>query len=420
MKESAVRRQLLPLALAVVLALTACSGSSSSAKPSQLTLYNDKGAWTPFFNQVGQLSQKDLGLGLKPVGYTDEPTYQATITASFRTNVKPDLFTWTTGGRLGEIVNAGAVADTSSLWQDGIKNGDLGAALQPYYTIGGKQYCVPLNISYWVMFYNKHVFDQYGLTPPTTWAGLVQLAAALKSHGVTPFYQTSVLFSFVWFEQLVAGTDPALYDDLSTGKASYTDPRVVAIMKQWKQLIDAGYMSDPGSKIDPAVQLKSGQVAMASFGTWFGTSMTQQQMKPGVDYGFFAIPNVNPGLSKTSMVFESGPLCVEKRAAHLDSSMQFLKWWLGTSAQTTWANSRGDVSANPKVKIPDAAVNTLNGDAGSGRYQLVNRYFEAAPPPVLNAALDAFGGFMVDTNSYPQALSTIQKAADDYWATHKK
>src|SRR5258708_35409101 len=116
------------------------------------------------------------------------------------------------------------------------------------------------------------------------------------------------------------------------------------------------------------------------------------------------------------MVFESGPLCVEKRAAHLDSSMQFLQWWLGTSAQTTWANSRGDVSANPKVRIPDPAVNTLNADAGSGHYQLVNRYFEAAPPPVLSAALDAVGGFTVDTSPYPPALSPIQKAARDYWA----
>ncbi|MFL6073992.1 MAG: hypothetical protein ACJ73S_11415, partial [Mycobacteriales bacterium] len=59
-------------------------------------------------------------------------------------------------------------------------------------------------------------------------------------------------------------------------------------------------------------------------------------------------------------------------------------------------------------------------EAGGGsKYRLMNRYFEAAPPPVLTAALDALGAFMVNPGTYQKQLETIQKAAEDYWSQQK-
>ncbi|GAA3147335.1 ABC transporter substrate-binding protein [Nonomuraea roseoviolacea] len=401
--------------------LAACGGTGGGTpqKKTELTLYNDKGAWTKYFDEMGALSKQKIGLGMKPTGYTDSAQYQAFIKASFRTNVKPDLFTWQTGGMLEEIVKQKQVADTTAVWHEAIKAGDLSQDLAPYYTIGGKQYCVPMNVAYWGMFYNKKLFDQHGLKPPTTWDELVKAAATLKKAGVTPFYHTSVLFSFVWFEQLMAGSDPDLYDRLSTGKAKYTDPGVVQVMEKWKELIDAGYFVNPGDKTDPGDVMKNGKAAMISFGTWFNTSMTQRDMKAGTDYGFFVIPNVNPALPKTSVIFESGPLCSLAKAADPDASTKYLKWWTSAEAQEKWATSRGDVSANPKVQIKDEALGQITKDAGSGKYRLVNRYFEATPPPVLTAALDGFGKFVTEPGTYKEVLATIQKEADEYWSTHQ-
>ncbi|MEZ7126383.1 ABC transporter substrate-binding protein [Nonomuraea sp. AD125B] len=404
---------------ALVLAACGGNGATTQEKKTELTLYNDKGAWTKFFDEMGALSKQRIGLGMKPTGYTDSAQYQAFIKASFRTNVKPDLFTWQTGGMLEEIVKQKQVADTTAVWQEAIKAGDLSQDLAPYYTIGGKQYCVPMNVAYWGMFYNKKVFDQHGLTPPQTWDELIKVADTLKQNGVKAFYHTSVLFSFVWFEQLMAGTDPDLYDRLSTGQAKYTDPGVVQVMERWKSMIDAGYFINPGDKTDPGDVLKNGKAAMVSFGTWFNTSMTQRDMKAGTDYGFFVIPNVNAALPKTSMIFESGPLCSLTKAADPEASMKYLKWWTSAEAQEKWATSRGDVSANPKVAIQDEALGAVTKDAGSGKYRLVNRYFEATPPPVLTAALDGFGKFVTEPGSYKEVLETIQKAADEYWSTHQ-
>lgn len=408
-------RVVVALAATLMLALTAC-GSSGGEKKTTLKLYNDKGAWKPFFTEMGKQSKSKIGLDVNPVGYTDEPTYESFIKASFRTSNKPDLFTWHVGPQLNEIVKAGQVADTSDIWKKGVADGDLTKQIEKYYTVDGKQYCVPLNVSYWVMYYNKKVFADAGVQPPASWADLMATAGKLKAKGVTPFYQTSILFSFVWFQQLLIGSDPELYNKLATGKAKYTDPGVVAVMKQWKDMIDKGYMSDPGDKTEPAALLKSGKAAMIPDGTWFNTSLTQAGLKSGTDYGTFVIPNVNPSLKDTSMAFESGPLCSLKKAPDPDANKKFSQWWVGKDAQTTWSTSRGDVSANPRVSIPDTSLAQLSQQAGSGKYKLYNRYFEATPPPIMTAALDAFGAFEVKPDSYQQQLSNIQKAADDYWS----
>ncbi|HEX6522538.1 MAG TPA: extracellular solute-binding protein [Streptosporangiaceae bacterium] len=410
-------------AVMLVPAIAGCasaSGSGSAPHKTQLKLYNDKGAWTPFFQQMGSLSKQQIGIGMTPVGYTDENTYQAFIDASFRTDVKPDLFTWTTGGRLQQIVSLGQVANTSALWKQAIAAGNLSPSLEPYYTVNGQQYCVPLNVSYWGMFYNKHVFGKYGLTPPTTWAQFLNVAQTLKSHGVTPFYETSTLFTFVWFEQLLAGSDPALYNDLSTGKASYTSPGVVSVMKQWQSFINDGYMSSPGVTTDPSVMLQQGQVAMVPDGSWFNTSMTQLKLKAGTDYGFFIIPNVNPSLAKTSVIFESGPLCSLNNAPDPAASTQYMTWWLKQGPQQQWSTSRGDLSANPKVTLSgDADLSAVTSAVRTDKYNLLLRYFEAAPAPVLATALDAFAAFMVHPSTYMSVLQQIQTSAQTYWSTHK-
>jgi multiple sugar transport system substrate-binding protein len=422
------RRSLLGAALAAALLVSAaCSSSGGSANHGALSpksktggetlkLYNDKGAWSDYFKQVGALAKQQIGSNLDPVGYTDENTYQAFIKASLRTKVKPDLFTWATGGQLKSLVDQGAVADTSKVWQDAIDKGYLTRQLEPYYTINGKQYCVPLNVAYWGMFYNKHVFAKYNLTEPKTWADFENVLKTLKSNGVTPMYQTSTLFSFVWFEQLLAGSSPDTYDALATGKAKYTDQPVVDAMKKWREEEKAGYFTDPSIKTQPDALLKSGDAAMVPFGTWFNTSMTTQGMKAGVDYGYFTIPNVDSSLPKTSVVFETGPLCSLAHAPHLEDSLRALSWWLTPDAQSKWAGARNDVSANPKAPITDPTLKTVAQAAGTGQYRLINRYFEAAPPPVLTAALDAFSAFMVHPDSYMDQLKTIQKAADEYWA----
>ena len=156
-----------------------------------------------------------------------------------------------------------------------------------------------MNIAYWVMYYNKNIFDEQGIEEPTTWEELDAAAAKLKDAGITPYYQTSILFTFQWFQQLVAGTDPELYKGLSTGDVKYTDPEIVEIMNIWLDEQEKGWFSDAGSTTDPAVGLKQGDFAMMNFGSFFNGSLDGAGMVSGEDYDMFVIPAVNADLGTT-------------------------------------------------------------------------------------------------------------------------
>ena len=190
--------------------LVSCSGGGAGASDDEvegtLDFYTNKGAWEPDFESLNAVSEEDIGIDLEIASYSDQPQYEAFIRQSFRTDESPGLFTWATGPQLAELVDEGLIAETTDIWNEAIEEGWVSEDLKQYYTFDDKQYCVPLNIAYWVMYYNIPIFEENGIEVPTTWDELMDAAGTLSENGVTPFYTTSTLFTFVWFETLVAGT----------------------------------------------------------------------------------------------------------------------------------------------------------------------------------------------------------------------
>lgn len=419
------RRTVIGSALAVVAAsallLSGCSASSgdSEATTGTLKFYTDKAAWEPNFKDLNATSKDAVDISLKFTGYSDANQYDAFIKQSFRTNKTPGLFSWHTGDSLKELVDDGLVAETSDIWKKAIDEGWATEELEKAYTFDGKQYCVPMNVAYWVMYYNKKIFDEQGISVPTTWDELNAAATKLKSAGITPYYQTSQLFTFQWFQQLVAGTDPALYQGLSDGSVKYTDPKIVDIMNTWYDEQKKGWFSDAGSTVDPAVGLKQGDYAMINFGSFFNGSLNGAGMKSGEDYGMFVIPATNSELKKTPVAVESGPLCVAESSSQKKLGLAYSEWWMSPDAQTAWSAARGDIAFNPKATISDPLLADLAKTVSGPDYQLYDRYFEATPTPILTVALEQFGAFNANPSDPKPFLEKIQAEADKYWAEQK-
>lgn len=409
------RRRHALTAVCVVLGCLLAGCATGRDARSGLSFYNDKGGWTPTFKAISSQSKKDTSVGFTSVSYADNQQYLSFVQSSFRTKEKPDIFTWWTGQQLEQLVTNNDVAPTTALWNSAIKKGWLTPAIRKFYTINGQQYCVPLNLSYWVIYYNKKVFAKQGIAVPKTWPDMLAAAHKLKAAGITPFSESANVFSFVWFQTLLAGTDPALYQRLSTGDASYTDPGVVKIMKIWQQMIKDGLMSDPTTP-DPSQDFKDGKLAMLPGGTWnMGTLIDQYGLKEGKDFGTFTVPNMNTALPKTSLIVESGPLCLPRGGKHDAQAQKVLTWWLSPPAQKIWTSQRKDLSANPKVKVGDTLLDPLNAAVDKGRFNLLNRYYEATPPEVTLVATDAFSAFMVDPSDPMKPLKQIQDTASKYW-----
>jgi multiple sugar transport system substrate-binding protein len=403
-------------AASLVLASCGGGGEDDGATTGTLDFYTNKAAWEPDFDELNAASESGADITLDTTGYSDAAQYDAFIKQSFRTDKSPGLFTWQTGPSLTELVEEDLIAETTDIWTKAVDEGWVSPDLRDSYTVDGEQYCVPMNIAYWVMYYNKDIFAEQGLEEPTTWAELDAIATRLSGAGITPYYQTSTLFTFQWFQQLVAGTDPELYNGLATGDVKYTDPEIVEIMNTWLDQEQAGWFSDAGSTIDPAVGLKQGDFAMINFGSFFNGSLDGAGMVSGEDYDMFVIPAVNGSLEKTPVAVESGPLCVAENSTQKTLGLSYSEWWMSPEAQTAWSEARGDVAFNPQATVADPMLEELGTTVSGDGYELYDRYYEATPTPILTVALEQFGAFIANPSDPLPYLEAIQAEADDYWA----
>ncbi len=75
------------------------------------------------------------------------------------------LFDWWFKYRMEDLVDAGLVADVTDIWEKHIAAGEYPASLMDSFGFDGRAYALPKLINYWVVYYNKHVFEQYNLQP---------------------------------------------------------------------------------------------------------------------------------------------------------------------------------------------------------------------------------------------------------------
>lgn len=411
------RRLLIPVAAATALVLAACGGGGGEAEAdsNQVRFYHDKAQWEEQFGAIADLSLESNDVDLEVVGYADDAAYDSFIRSSFLTDERPDLFTWHTGGPLAELVDEGLVAPSDDIWDEAIEAGDVPADMRSTFEIDGATYCVPLLSDYWVMYYNVEIFDSYGFSPPQTWAEMIEIADTLVADGQTPFNLPGSIFSFTWFQQLMIGMYPDVYDALGTGEASYTDPEVVEVMEYWQEMMAAGYMTEPGIEIGPQEMLRDGVVAMIPIGAWFHGPLSGLELTSGEDFGTFIIPNVDPSLDQTSVVVELGPLCMAANAPNPDQAEEFQRWWMAPEAQSEFTTARSGMSYNPAAGSTDEQLTEIS-ETIAADHRIHTRYLEATPPPVATVAMEQFDAFMADPGDPMPYLELIQQTQEDYWA----
>jgi multiple sugar transport system substrate-binding protein len=398
--------------------------SSLFADATTLQLANDKVTWKAWFNTAGAAAAKAVGVGWDAVEYADTTSYQAAIRTAGRTSKVPDLYSWWSGWLMKEIVDADFAADVTPIWNKNAAYYSKG--VRSAFTFGGKTYGAPLYISYWVLLYNKHVFKEAKLTPPTTWAEFTKALATLKANGVTPLGATidGRWPGFIYFEEFLLRSNPGLYQRLMTGKAKYTDPGVVSAMKLWGNLIEQGYFTDPAAVTlgtgasNFTSYFKQGKVGMVQIGTWFEPSLVAGGLKPGIDFGSFIMPNINPRAPKV-VVYETGPLVVAEHGSNKADALKALDFFMSRQGQANWVKATGFVSPRTDVPSTSPTDRQLAGTIAKGGYTQFNRYWEATPHDIVEVAVDQFDKFMLKGGDPVPILQTIQKQADKTWSTTK-
>lgn len=392
--------------------------------PEMVRLAHDKGNLPIFqtnFQTQGEMCRKSIGIGFSPVPSVSPDLYRHQMKSVLPTDQAPELFTWWPSYRAEEMIRKNYVADMTALWDK--HDADYSPEVREAFTFKGRVYGFPYVVEYWVVWYNKTIFKRLGLSEPSTWDEFTHICESLKGSGVTPVLSSlqNEWPAIIWFEEMIIGEDPDLYKDLCTGKARYTDPRVLKGCMIWKDMIEKGYFTNPSVNMltNAGYLWNNEKFGMVLCGTWYYmASLVSQGVDPR-DIGVFILPSHNPAAGK-NVIVELGPLYIAKNAPNARKALKVADWWMGREGNGYFSmlhhsysgNMQTDTSHLPRSKKKIfSAIKEEN-------YRLLNRFWEATPPEICEKAVLKFGEFILNPELLPDTLKEIDQSAVEYWSQH--
>ncbi|MEV6247488.1 extracellular solute-binding protein [Streptomyces sp. NPDC051742] len=357
--------------------------------------------------------------------------YQAKLQTIISGKQAPDVFFNWGGGSIKPYVDAGLLMplDDFIAKDPGLQSNFLPSVFNTA-VVDGKPYGVPMRGTQPVLlFSNKKVLADAGVTAPRTWSELLTAVKTLKAKGVTPIalgggdkWPTQMWFQYMY--DRVAGPD--LFQKAVGGdKSAWASPDSKKALGMLKELIDTGAFgsnydsvkfTDGGS---PAL-LATGKAAFELMGSW--EYSTLQDAYPDFvkkDLGYGSFPTVEGGKGDPNNLAgnTNNYYSVLKNTEHPEAVADFLKLMysdefvkaqlgIGNLPTTTNTPKFLDGSANP-------AYSTY-------QYELVKKapafqlsWDQAFPPAAtttIHQAVQQFFNGQMGADAFIAAMQTLPAA----------
>jgi len=365
------RRNLTALTLAsAMVALAACSpsspssssGGSGGSKNVTLSVWSwrteDVAAYNTIF-AVYEKAHPGTKVDFKSFKNTE---YNLILTTGLAGSKGPDVAQVRSYGQLQPTIASKSllplddVVDLSS-WDANVVKSAKGKE-------DGKLYAVPLAQQTLQMFYNKDIFDKFGLTPPTTWAEFMAVNAKLKKAGVTPM---AVGAKDAWtlpiVHQVLAAPrfgGSTFEKAVTTGQKTFADPDWVASVDVVNKL--KPYLPDSAVGVaytDAQILFTSGKAAMFPGGS-FELGFFQKQ-NPGLKMGVFEVPapQGSPSMTSTTTGYADGAFGVSAKSDAQAASKDLVKWMATKEFGQLVADNVKQLSAVPGVSYSDPLMKQM-------------------------------------------------------------
>lgn len=339
----------------------------------------------------------------------------------------PDLFNIDADRGFQQLVRQNQLADVTELWvQSGLQE-QVPVGLQKVTEQDGKQFYVPLGFGWAGFYYNKQIFDDYGLTPPETWDEFLQICDTLQANDETPLSIGSgeAWLSYLWFEYLdLRMNGPAFHRALLTGRERYDDLRVRNVLETWQSLFDRGYFVENPQLMgeldivtalirnERARELTREKAVMTLTETYNTGQVPALFME---ELGFFRFPLMDPEVPVAEVVYPFG-YAVPMSANHLPQAMAFLHYLSGAEAQAiiaqkglyagiTFAPARRDVDQSLLRADQQQALTLLDESA-----EVVPHMWLALPGTVWGGISSQFTSFVRGPRDIDRFLEVAETA----------
>ena len=214
----------------------------------------------------------------------------------------------------------------------GFDMSNYGGMSECYIDNNGAQVGLPFRADYWVLFYNKGLFDKAGVAYPTndmTWEEYKELAIKMTSgtEGVDKIYGTHY---HTWMSDVVNWTVCDGVNTLIDG--NYDDLAYFYGIVQTLEDAEACrlYTDVKAANLAYRGAFAAGDIAMIPMGYWFLSSLISYAKDGTIDfdYGFVSVPHLE-GVPAGSSFGSPTAAAINKISEHKEEAWKFLSFIAG-------------------------------------------------------------------------------------------
>jgi len=282
-----------------------------------------------------------------------------------------DVFQWMAGWRTNFRADQGLLQDLSqniSNLGDQMPAGFVSGATNP---ADGKQYIIPNTWYPWGLHYRKSTMSELGLDPENiaNWDDFMKLLEGTKAKGLVGYALGDkggweAMGTFSVLNTRINGY--TYHIDLLNGRATWSDPKTVAVFKQFEMLIP--YMNknvlDTSWEYmrDLLLQKKCGAMLM---GSWFSDSFKAKSQADYDDLWIVPFPEINPEFGRDSVDAPVDGISVAANGGNPEGGAALAEFWgseeamnvaIAAGSTSLWANSRLDTSSYDPFRKQQLAV----------------------------------------------------------------
>ncbi len=332
-----------PSAAALTLALAACSNPSGAEPQGAAAPGDDAPAgvvsvwgWrqdAPWTELVESYNATDPVMEIEYRGYKADE-YNSILQTGLAGGDGPDVMMLRSYGGLETVVAGGGVA---AIGQDvpelaGFAESNLAGATS---VEDGEVYGVPFQVVTANVIYNKTMFDELGLSEPTTWSEFIEVNDAIMAAGSIPLAVGALdSWALPIVRDLVGASaygGPELQEGIRSGATDFLDPGYAAANQALLDLTEyfpAGY--EGLSYADAVALFVSGQAAMFPGGIW--ELPTFQEQAPDIELGLFNVPRTDGSTDEPfAMGYVDGSFGMSQalEGDEREAALAFLSWTAG-------------------------------------------------------------------------------------------
>ncbi|ATE54391.1 ABC transporter substrate-binding protein [Actinosynnema pretiosum] len=314
------------LAAALSLAVTGC-GPGATADPNTLTVSVWNLASTPEFQALfDAFEQANPGVTVKPVDIV-AADYPEKVTTMLAGGDRTDVITMKNVTDYARHSSRGQLQDVTDLVEPLKSQGLRGLEA---FESDGRYFAAPYRQDFWVLYYNKTLFQQAGVPAPEDWTWAEYADAAKRLTTGSGGDKTFGAYHHVWrsvVQAIAAAQNDG--DQLSGDYGFFTEQYTTALRMQAEgSVLDYGTATT--QQADYRSTFEKAKAAMLPMGTWYTSSIVKAKREGDsrVDWGIAPLPQRAKGGEVTTFGSPTA-FAANRNADNSDLAREFVAFAAG-------------------------------------------------------------------------------------------